>query len=159
MTFKTADLCDEYSEKLQIASPGLRDFGGRDTFHGEIVTLKLFEDNSLVREMVACDGKGRVLVVDGGASMRCAVLGDMLAEKAVESGWSGLVINACIRDSADIGAMDIGVKALGIHPLKTEKKGIGDKNIPVRFFDVTFRPGDYLYADRDGVVVSATKLL
>lgn len=157
--FKTADLCDDHSDKLQIASPGLRDFGGRRRFYGEIVTLKLFEDNSLVREMVGSAGSGRVLVVDGGASMRCAVLGDLLAAQAVENGWSGLVINACIRDSEEIAGMALGVKALGTHPLKTEKKGIGEKNLPVNFCNVTFRPGYYLYADSDGVVVAEEPLL
>jgi regulator of ribonuclease activity A len=158
MAFKTADLCDEYGDQLQILSPGLRDFGGREKFFGEIVTVKLFEDNSLLRELVAAEGRGRVLVVDGGASMRCAVLGDLLAAKAVDSGWSGLIINACIRDSVEIAAMDIGVKALGTHPLKTEKRGVGEENIPVNFMNVTFRPGEYLYADRDGVIVSPLPL-
>ncbi|NQU63035.1 MAG: ribonuclease E activity regulator RraA [SAR324 cluster bacterium] len=156
MSFKTADLCDEFSDQLQIASPGLTDFGGLTKFCGQIVTLKLFEDNSLVREAVATEGNGRVLVVDGGGSLRCAVLGDLLAEKAVKNGWSGLVINGCVRDSADIAGMKLGVKALASHPLKTEKRGLGDKNVVVNFCGVTFRPGEYLYADEDGIIVSAT---
>ncbi|MFH2130857.1 MAG: ribonuclease E activity regulator RraA [bacterium] len=156
--FKTADLSDEFSDQLQIASPGLRDFGGVTKFYGRIVTLKLFEDNSLVREVVGTAGDHQVLVVDAGGSLRCAVLGDLLAEKAAKNGWSGMVINGCIRDSADIAGMKLGVKALDVHPLKTVKKGIGEKDVPVHFCGVKFRPGDYLYADEDGIIVSATPL-
>ncbi|UCH54249.1 MAG: ribonuclease E activity regulator RraA [Pseudomonadota bacterium] len=158
MSSKTADLCDQYSDRLQIASPGLLDFGGRLGFSGEIVTLKLFEDNSLVRELLGTKGAGKVLVVDGGGSMRCALLGDMLAGKAVENGWSGLVINGCIRDALEIAILPLGVKALGTHPQKSEKKGTGERNIPVSFSQVTFRTGHYLYADRDGLVVAAERL-
>lgn len=158
MPIKTADLCDQYADVLQIASPGLLDFGGRREFFGEIVTLKLFEDNSLVREVLSTNGEGRVLVVDGAASMRCALLGDMLAAKAVENAWRGLVINGCIRDCAAIAAMPLGVKALGTHPLKSQKKGTGQMNVPVTFSQVTFSPGHYLYADTDGLVVASRPL-
>lgn len=157
--FKTADLCDDHSDDLQIAQPGLKSYGGHPQFHGQIVTLKLFEDNSLVREAVATPGKGKVLVVDGGGSMRCALLGDLLAEKAVTNQWAGIIINGCIRDSADINKMAIGVRALNTLPLKSIKKGIGDKDLPVRFLKVRFVPGDYVYADEDGVIVSAKPLL
>lgn len=157
--FKTADLCDEYSESLQIAHPGLLSYGGNKQFHGQIVTLKLFEDNSLVRELVAQDGTGKVLVVDGGSSMRCALLGDMLAEKAVKNNWNGIIINGCIRDSADIGQMDIGVLALSTHPLKSVKKGLGEADEQVRFLDVSFKPGEYVYADEDGVIISHDALV
>ena len=158
MPIKTADLCDKYGDQLQIASPGLLDYGGQMHFSGEIVTLKLFEDNSLVGEALDSNGEGRVLVIDGGASMRCALLGDMLASKAARNAWSGFVINGCIRDSAEIAAMHLGVKALGTHPLKSVKKGAGEKNIAVTFSQVTFRPGAYLYADRDGLVVASGPL-
>jgi regulator of ribonuclease activity A len=159
MRFKTADLCDEHSEKIQIASPGLSSYGGKPQFYGEIVTLKLFEDNSLLRDMLNDAGEGRVIVVDGGGSLRCALLGDMLASKAVQNGWSGLVINGCIRDSAEINKMDIGIRALGTHPLKSVKKGVGEKNLPVNFTCVEFRPGHYLYADEDGILVAQDSLL
>lgn len=159
MTFKTADLCDEFSEQLQIAEPGLQDFGGRKKFSGKIVTLKLFEDNPLVRAALGKDGTGQVLVVDGGGSLRCALLGDILAGKAVNNNWDGIIINGCIRDSAEIGLMNIGVKALATHPLKSVKKGEGEPGIPVTFSGVKFRPGEFLYADEDGVIVSSIKLI
>ena len=159
MRFKTADLCDAHSEKIKILSPGLLSYGGKTQFCGSIVTLKLFEDNSLLRDLLGNAGDGRVIVVDGGDSQRCALLGDMLASKAVQNGWSGLVINGCIRDSAEINEMNIGIRALGTHPLKSVKKGIGEKNLPVDFACVEFRPGDYLYADEDGILVAQESLL
>lgn len=158
MKFKTADLCDEFSEQLQIAEPGLRDFGGKKSFSGKIVTLKLFEDNSLVREALENDGTGQVLVVDGGASLRCALLGDILAGKAVKNNWNGTIINGCIRDSAEIALMNIGVKALETHPLKSAKKGVGEKNITVSFAGVQFVPGMFVYTDEDGMIISHKKL-
>jgi regulator of ribonuclease activity A len=159
MRFKTADLCDAHSEKIQILSPGLLSYGGKPQFYGRIVTLKLFEDNSLLRDLLGDTGDGRVIVVDGGGSQRCALLGDMLASKAVQNGWGGLVINGCIRDSAEINEMNIGIRALGTHPLKSLKKGVGEKNLPVHFACVEFRPGDYLYADEDGILVAQDSLL
>lgn len=159
MDFKTTDLCDAYSDILQIAEPIFGDFGGRVAFGGAIVTLKLFEDNSLVRAALEEAGSGRVLVVDGGGSIRCALLGDQLAELAEKNRWAGVVINGCIRDSAAIAAIDIGVKALAVHPLKSVKRGIGERDAPVRFAGVNFVPGHYLYADEDGLVVSECALL
>jgi regulator of ribonuclease activity A len=159
MSFKTADLCDDHSDVLQIAEPGFSNYGGNTHFSGEIVTVKLFEDNSLVRETVGSPGHGKVLVVDGGGSRRCALLGDLLAARAVENGWSGILINGCIRDSADIAGMALGVKALDTHPLKSVKKGVGEMNVPVRFAGVDFKPGDFLYSDEDGIVASAKRLL
>lgn len=158
--FKTADLLDNHEDKpLQVVQPGFHNFGGRNKFYGEIVTLKIHEDNSLVREFVAMDGKGKVLVVDGGGSSRCALLGDMLAEKAAKNGWNGVIVYGLIRDSVDIGQMDIGVKALGTIPLKSVKRGFGVKNEPVHFHDVTFTPGHYVYSDEDGIIVSPLNLL
>lgn len=159
MSFKTADLCDEYPDSLQICEPGFSSFGGRPQFFGQISTIKCFEDNSLVREAVAEPGEGRVLVVDAGGSRRCAMLGDLLAAKAVAKGWSGILIYGLIRDSADIAVMDLGVKALGTHPLKSVKKGVGERDVVVRFAGVSFVPGEFLYADEDGIVCSDTALL
>ena len=159
MTFKTADLCDEYSDNLQICDPGFASFGGRPRFGGAISTIKCFEDNSLVREAVGEPGDGRVLVVDAGGSRRCAMLGDMLAEKAVKNGWSGVIMNGLIRDSADIAAMDLGVKALGTHPLKSVKKGVGERDVPVRFAGVYFTPGHFVYADEDGIICSERSIV
>ena len=159
MSFKTADLCDEHSASLQICDPVFRSFGGRVRYFGQISTIKCFEDNSLVRDRVGEPGEGRVLVVDAGGSLRCAMLGDLLAAKAVKNGWSGVLMNGLIRDSAEIAQMDLGVQALGTHPLKSVKRGEGERDITVRFAGVTFVPGHHLYADEDGVVCSASPLL
>ena len=159
MSFKTADLCDEYSDSVQICEPGFLDYGGRRRFFGQISTIKCFEDNSLVREAVAEPGEGRVLVVDAGGSRRCAMLGDLLAAKAVAKGWAGVLMYGLIRDSADIAQMDLGVKALGTCPLKSVKKGVGERDVAVRFAGVNFTPGAYLYADEDGIVFSEAALL
>ncbi|MDD9807275.1 MAG: ribonuclease E activity regulator RraA, partial [Gammaproteobacteria bacterium] len=150
---KTADLCDSFPDRVAVARPVLRDFGGARSFHGAIATVQCFEDNSLVRKTLESDGRGRVLVVDGGGSMRRALLGDQLAELAIRNHWSGVVINGCIRDSAVIGTLPLGVKALGTHPLKSEKKDRGKVNLPVYFAEIEFTPGAWLYADEDGVVV------
>ena len=129
-------------------------YGGRVTFSGQIETVKCHEDNSLVKALVAAPGQGRVLVVDGGGSLRRSLLGDQLATKALENQWSGFVVYGAIRDIEVIGTLDIGIKALNVIPLKTEKRGLGDQGMPVRFAGVSFKPGDYLYADSNGLVVS-----
>lgn len=161
MTFKTADLCDDHFDNgyVQVCEPIFGDFGGNLRFHGEIHTIACFEDNSMVREAVAMDGKGKVLVVDAGASTRCAMLGDMLAEKAVKNGWAGVIMYGLIRDSADIAEMGLGVKAMGTLPLKSVKRGDGRHNDVVTFAGATFKPGDYVYADEDGIIVSSEKLI
>ena len=159
MMKSTPDLCDQYPDLIQVVEPMFSNYGGRERFGGEIVTVKCFEDNSVVKQLVATEGQGRVMVVDGGGSMRRACLGDMLAEKASANGWSGLIIYGCIRDVDEIMATDIGVQALGTHPMKTEKKGIGETQIPVTFGGVTFYPGHYIYADNNGIVVASQPLL
>jgi regulator of ribonuclease activity A len=156
--FATTDLSDEFGDELQVCQPLFRDFGGRRRFAGPIATIKCFEDNSLVRDLVAEPGEGRVLVVDAGGSMRCAVLGDLLAKKALDNGWSGFVIFGCIRDSFAIGEMQLGVKALGTNPLKTDKRGEGQRDITVHFADATFARGAWVYADEDGILVAPRKL-
>ena len=158
MHYLTPDLCDAYPEHVQVLEPMFSNFGGRDSFGGEIVTVKCHEDNSLVRAQVDIDGKGKVLVVDGGGSLRCALLGDMLAQKAVHNGWEGILIYGCIRDVDVIAQLDIGVQALATHPMKTDKRGLGDHNIPVTFAGATLRPGSYLYADNNGVIISPVPL-
>ncbi len=158
MHYLTPDLCDAYPELVKVLEPMFSNFGGRDSFGGEIVTIKCFEDNSLVKAQVELNGKGKVLVVDGGGSLRCALLGDMLAEKAAKSGWEGIVIYGCIRDVDVIAQVDLGVQALASHPLRTEKRGIGDLNVPVTFAGVTFKPGEFIYADNNGVIVSPSAL-
>ena len=154
----TPDLCDDYPELVRVLDPIFSNFGGRERFSGPLVTVKCFEDNSVVKELVGTPGEGRVLVVDAGGSMRRACLGDMLAEQASVNGWAGLVIYGCIRDVDEIMATDIGVQALGIHPMKTDKKGIGELGISVTFAGVTFSLGDYVYADNNGIIVSSQRL-
>lgn len=163
MTFATADLCDRHEEQLRngevhVVAPLFRSFGGRNAFHGPIATLKLFEDNSFVRKALEQPGAGRVLVIDGGGSTRRALVGDQLAALGVKNGWAGLVVYGCIRDSAAIAGMDIGVLALTTHPQKTDKKNVGEADIPVTFGGTTFRPGEWLCADEDGVLVAQTAL-
>ena len=155
LTNSTADLSDELNDRARIAKPGLRPFGGRSRFSGIISTVKCFEDNSLVRTALEEQAEGRVLVVDGGASMNCALLGDMLAEMAATNGWSGIIVNGCIRDSAVIADIDIGVRALDTHPRKSVKRGAGERDVAVRFSDLDFLPGEFVYADEDGVLVTA----
>lgn len=156
--FITPDLCDAYPELVQVVEPMFSNFGGRTSFGGEIVTVKCYEDNSKVKELVGTPGEGRVMVVDGGGSMRKALLGDMLAEKASKNGWAGLVIYGCIRDVDQIMETDLGVQAIATVPMKTEKLDIGDVNIPVKFGGVTFIPGHFIYADNNGVIVSPQAL-
>lgn len=159
MTIKTADICDEHAERVRIADPVFRVYGGRAAFGGPITTLRIFEDNVLVRSALEEPGDGRVLVVDGAGSMRCALLGDQLAALAAENGWAGVVVNGCIRDSADIAGIDIGVRALATMPLKSRKLGRGERDVPVAFAGVQFEPDQYLYADEDGLLVSAEALV
>ncbi len=155
---KTADLYDNYGEQLQVAAPAFVNYGGRNAFSGWIVTLKLFEDNTLVRETLEQPGAGKVLVVDGGGSLRCALLGDQIAQLAVDNGWPGIIINGCIRDADMIRAMDIGVKALNTNPTKSVKRGEGQRDMVIYFAGVSFTPGAYVYADTDGIVVSEQSL-
>lgn len=154
----TTDLCDAFEAAAQALNLPWLDLGGRIAFHGRISTVKAFEDNSRVREAVAEPGQGRVLVVDGAGSMARAMLGDLLAAKAVENGWEGIVIVGAIRDSAAIAQLDLGVKALGRCPRKTEKIGDGRRDVPLEIAGIPVRPGQWLYADADGVIVSDTAL-
>ncbi len=153
MTFSTTDLCDAHPE-AQVCDPVFRSFGGRPAFSGPITTLKVFEDNSLVREAVQQPGEGRVLVVDGGGSLRCGLFGGNLAVAAARNGWAGVVINGCARDVDELDAVLIGVGALALHPRRSER-GLhsGQIGIPVHFAGVLFREGEWLLADRDGVIV------
>lgn len=159
MSLKTTDLSDNHPEKVTAADSIFRDFGGRKMFHGEIVTLKIFEDNSFVRKTLEQNGEGKVLVIDGGGSKRCALLGDQLGELAVKNKWNGILIYGCLRDSEALGQLDLGIKALGTHPFKTQKRNEGQENIPVIFAGTTFTPGAFLYADEDGVLVTVEKLI
>jgi regulator of ribonuclease activity A len=158
MTFATADLSDAHPD-AQAAEIALLDFGGIAAFHGPVATLKVFEDNALVRESLEEAGRGRVLVVDGGGSRRCALLGGNLAQLAVRNGWAGIVINGCVRDVAEMSTLAVGVKALGTSPRRSEK-GLhgGQRDRPVRFAGVKFEPGSWVYADQDGLLVAERRL-
>jgi len=158
VTFKTADLCDANEGRVQVVHPGLRNFGGNARFCGEMVTISAQGDFSRVREQVKSPGAGKVLVVDNNAAMDCAMLGDLLAAAAVENGWQGVVINGCIRDSADMGSMDIGIKALAAVPARGARQERGLLDVDVRFLGAVFRPGEYLYSDEDGILLSAEAL-
>lgn len=158
MTFSTADLCDRHEQDLHVVESMFHRFGRITAFDGPIATVKCYEDNSMVREALAEPGDGRILVVDGGGSQRRALLGDLLAELAVKNGWRGIVINGCIRDSETVNQLELGVRALGTIPLRTHKRGDGQREVSVSFAGVTFRPGAHLYADADGIVVAARPL-
>ncbi len=156
MSPATTDISDAHPE-AQVCDPVFQTYGGRPAFSGPITTLKVFEDNSLVREIVQTPGEGRVLVVDGGGSLRCGLFGGNLAVAAARNGWSGVVINGCARDADEIDAEPIGVRALALHPRRSER-GLhsGQAGIPVHFAGVLFREGEWLLADRDGIVVLPT---
>lgn len=152
MTTSTADLYDEHGEELQICLTPLRRFGGRAAFDGPISTVRCFQDNALLKSVLGTPGNGRVLVVDGGGSLRTALCGDIIAQLAVDNGWAGVVLHGAVRDSALLAALDLGIKALGTVPRKSAKTGAGERDIDVCFGDATFRPGDHIWCDDDGVV-------
>lgn len=156
--FSTPDLCDDFDGQLRVLDSLFNNYGGREKFYGEVITIKCFEDNSLVKQLASEAGNDRVMVVDGGGSLRRALLGDMIAAKAVENGWSGLVIYGCIRDVDEIGTLDLGVKALNTIPVKTEKRGIGDLDRAVTFAGQTINSGDWIYSDNNGIVVANQQL-
>ncbi len=159
MSFNTADLCDAHPDRVRVLEPLFSNFGGAAHFHGPVRTLKVHEDNSLVRTALEGAGNGHVLVIDGGGSLRCALVGDQLARLAVTNGWAGIVVHGCIRDSAAIADMPIGVQAMATHPLKSVKRGEGQREIPVQMAGVQIAPGDHIYADDDGIVVAGTALI
>jgi regulator of ribonuclease activity A len=158
MTLSVPDICDRFFDEIVVFDPVFRDFGGKRRFCGEILTIRCFEDNSLVGETVRTEGRGRVIVVDGGGSLRRALLGDILAAAAVKNGWQGLVINGCVRDVEILETLDLGVKALAACPVKTDKRGEGQINVALRFGGAQMEPGQYLYADANGIVVARAKL-
>lgn len=157
--FATCDLCDEHkndaSGDFRVLPPVFRDFGARTRFCGPVATVKCFEDNSLVKAAVDSPGEGRVLVVDGGGSLRRALLGGNLGKAAAKNGWAGVVIDGCVRDVAELAECEVGIRALASMPLPTEKRQEGQKDVAVQVQGVWVRPGDWLYADADGIVVTA----
>jgi regulator of ribonuclease activity A len=162
-SFATTDLCDAHEDRLrdgrlQVARPAWHAFGAVVRFAGPAATLRVPDDNSLVRAALEAPGAGRVLVVDGAASTACALVGGNLAVLGERNGWSGVIVNGCVRDADELDACRFGVRALGTHPRRSDKRGLGERDIVVAFAGVTVRPGDWIYADRDGWLVSSGPL-
>ena len=158
MTVSLPDICDQFIDEIVVFDPVFRDFGGKRRFCGEIMTLRCFEDNSLLAETVRTPGRERVLVVDGGGSLRRALLGDLLAAAAMENGWQGLVINGAVRDVEILETIDLGIKALAACPVKTDKRGEGQLGVPLRFAGAQLEPGQFIYSDANGIIVARNKL-
>ena len=157
MNETTWDISDKLHPDVQYLDPVYKSYGAKTSFSGRIVTIKCYEDNSLVEETLKGNGKESVLVIDAGGSMNCAMLGDKRAADAIKNEWEGILVHGLIRDSATINKMEISIHALGVCPLKSIKNGVGDRNLTVNFSGVTFTPGEYLYADEDGVIVIKEK--
>jgi regulator of ribonuclease activity A len=160
--FATCDLCDAHKNStdgsFRVLPPVFKDYGQRRKFAGAVTTVKCFEDNSLVKAALDTPGLGRVLVIDGGASLRRALVGGNIGAAAAKNGWAGVVVDGCVRDSAELATCDVGIRALALMPLPTEKRNEGQRDVAVQIQGVWVRPGDWLYADEDGMVVSATPL-
>ncbi len=163
MTFATTDLCDDHAAMLDdgtlaVLPPVYRAFGQRVRFSGPATTLQVFEDNALVRSTLETPGQGHVLVIDGGGSLRRALVGGQLGVLAESNGWAGIVVDGCIRDTDEINSCEIGVRALAAHPQKSGKKGVGERNVRVHIQGVPVQPGDWIYADADGILVAQQML-
>jgi len=157
----TCDLCDAHRDDsdgdFRVLPPVFRSFGGKRRFAGTVVTVRCFEDNALIKAMLDTPGQGRVLVVDGGASMRRALLGGNLGGAAAHNGWAGVLVNGCVRDVAELAPLPIGILALACVPMPPRKRGDGERDVPVLVQGHWVRPGDWLVADEDGVVVMPGK--
>lgn len=156
--FQTTDICDEFPESVSICEPMFTSYGTVSSFHGPIATVRVHEDNVLVRLALEDLPEGTVLVVDGGGSKRCALLGDRLASIAATRSLAGIVINGCVRDSRELARTEVGILALATHPRRSNKEGAGERDVSVEFGGLTWTPGHYLYADQDGVVLAAENL-
>jgi regulator of ribonuclease activity A len=157
--FTTADLCDEYPQLIRVLDPLFRNYGGTDRFSGPVETVQVYEDNAVVRETLETQGRGRVLVVDGGGSLRCALVGGRLGQLAQRNGWSGLLINGCVRDTVELARISVGIRALNTVPMRSAKEGKGSIGATVNFAGVSFAPGKVLYADADGMIVADRQLV
>ncbi|MFS0637988.1 ribonuclease E activity regulator RraA [Mesobacillus foraminis] len=158
MNFKTADLCDEFGNELEVCQLEFKSYGKRSKFSGPVATVRVFEDNVLVLESLETVPEGSVLVVDGGGSRRCALMGDRLGKIAQDRKLAGIIINGCVRDSEDLRQLDIGILAIGTNPLRSKKDGKGERQIPVFFGNIDWTPESHVYADADGVILSKGKL-
>ncbi len=154
-SWTTADLVDEHGDAVASCDVQLRQYGGRLRFEGQLRTVRCFQDNALLKLVLAEPGWAQVLVVDGGGSLHTALVGDLIAEMAKANGWAGLVVNGAVRDTVALAGLDLGIKALGSNPRKSAKGGIGDLDVPVAFGGVTFAPGAHLWSDEDGLLVMA----
>ncbi|NGZ85721.1 ribonuclease E activity regulator RraA [Duganella aceris] len=164
MSFATTDLCDDHANlledgRLAVLPPVFRQYGLRVQFSGRVTTIKVHEDNALVRAVLETPGDGNVLVVDGGGSLRRALVGGQLGLLAQDNGWAGIIVDGCIRDSEELNACDIGVRALAAHPQRSARKGAGERNLRVHIAGVPVSPGDWIYADADGILVAQQKLI
>ena len=155
--FSTCDLCDAHKSDsdgaFRVLPPVFRNFGRRTQFAGLVSTVKCFEDNSVIKSTLESPGQGRVLVVDGGASLRRALVGGNIGASAARNGWAGVLVNGCVRDVAELAVCDVGIRALAVIPLPTERRNEGERDVPVQIHGVWVRPGEWLYADGDGIVV------
>ncbi|MEJ0011202.1 MAG: ribonuclease E activity regulator RraA [Bauldia sp.] len=158
MSPKTADLCDAFEQDVAIAEPVFREYGGVAAFHGRVATVRLYEDNLFLRHTTEQPGEGRVLVIDGGGSLRRALIGGNVAAVAHKNGWAGLVIYGAVRDIVELAEIPIGIRALASNPLRPRGDGYGEKDVTVRVAGLTIAPGDYLYADEDGLITSKKDL-
>ena len=158
MNETTCNISDKLHPDVQYLEPVYKIYGAKTSFSGRIVTVKCYEDNSLVEEALKANGKESVLVIDAGGSMNCAMLGDKRAADAINNEWEGILVHGLIRDSVAINGMELGIRALGVCPLKSNKNGVGESNLIVNFSGFIFTPGEYLYADEDGVIVVKEKL-
>jgi regulator of ribonuclease activity A len=156
--FTTADLCDAFPETVKVAEPVLSRYGGISRFGGPMETLRVFEDNGLVRATLESPGEDRVLVIDGGGSLRTALVGGRLATLAHTNGWAGIVVNGCIRDSAEVADIPIGIRAVTTSPRRSAKEGAGTRGNAVAFAGLVFTPGQYLYSDEDGLLIASRSL-
>ncbi|MGF1470231.1 MAG: ribonuclease E activity regulator RraA [Rubrobacteraceae bacterium] len=158
MGFQTTDICDDFPDLVSVCEPRFTSYGATASFSGPISTARVHEDNVLVREALEDLPPGSVLVVDGGGSKRCALLGDKLASIAASRGLAGIVLNGCVRDSRELSRIEVGILALATHPRRSNKEGAGEREVPLEFGGVRWTPAHHLYADEDGIVLAPHNL-
>ena len=164
MTFATTDICDAHEDlitkgQLRVCAPVFKPYGGLTRFNGTAVTLKVFEDNTWVRTLLDEPGQGRVLVIDGGSSTRCALVGGNLGVLAEKNNWAGIVVFGCVRDTLELAQSKVGIRALAAHPQKSVKRNVGERDLVVDIAGTVVKPGDMIYADEDGLIVSDKALI
>ena len=164
MSFATTDICDANEDlilkgQLRVCAPVFKAYGGLSKFQGAVVTLKVFEDNTWVRTLLDEPGQGRVLVIDGGGSTRCALVGGNLGVLAEKNGWAGILVNGCVRDTLELAACKVGIRALAAHPQKSVKRNVGERDLVIDLAGTTVKPGDMIYVDEDGVLISDQALI